>query len=51
MILRYRILIFNVKNSFQNFDHFIYIFSHHMNSNMRRVTTDLDDPGYESGNR
>jgi hypothetical protein len=26
-------------------------FSHHTNSSMRRVTTDLDDPGYESGNR
>ncbi|CAF4689622.1 unnamed protein product, partial [Rotaria sp. Silwood1] len=28
-----------------------YYHRHHMNSTTRRVKTDLDDPGYESGNR
>ncbi|CAF4209541.1 unnamed protein product, partial [Rotaria sp. Silwood2] len=28
-----------------------YYHRHHINSTTRRVTTDLDDPGYESGNR
>lgn len=29
----------------------IYMFSHHINSHVRRVPTDIDDPGYESENR
>ncbi|CAF1963921.1 unnamed protein product [Rotaria magnacalcarata] len=28
-----------------------YFHRHHIDSNLRRVTSDIDDPGYESGNR